>query len=128
MPYYCAERVAKALNGHRKPVAGSSILVLGVAYKGNVGDLRESPAIKLIGLLHEQGADVSYHDSFVPRLTEGELRLESRPLTDELLRASDIVCVVTAHATVDYTRVAVEAPLVIDFRNAVPAGDTVLQL
>ena len=85
MPYYCAERVAKALNGHRKPVAGSSILVLGVAYKGNVGDLRESPALKLIGLLHEQGADVSYHDPFVPSLTEGELHLESRPLTDELL-------------------------------------------
>ncbi len=128
MPYYCAERVAKALNGHRKPVAGSSILVLGVAYKGNVGDLRESPAIKLIGLLHEQGADVSYHDPFVPRLTEGELQLESRPLTDEVLRASDIVCVVTAHSTVDYARVAAEAPLVIDFRNTVPAGDTVVQL
>jgi UDP-N-acetyl-D-glucosamine dehydrogenase len=128
MPYYCAERVAKALNSHRKPVHGSSILVLGVAYKGNVGDLRESPALKLIGLLREQGADVAYHDSFVPSVSEDGLHLESRPLTDELLRAADIVCVVTAHSTVDYARVAAEAQLVIDFRNTVPAGDTVVQL
>ena len=85
MPYYCAERIARALNGHRKAVAGSTVLVLGVAYKGDVGDLRESPALKLIGLLRERGADVAYHDPFVPSLAAERLDLTSAPLTDELL-------------------------------------------
>jgi UDP-N-acetyl-D-glucosamine dehydrogenase len=121
MPYYCAERVARALNGHRKAVAGSTVLVLGVAYKGDVGDLRESPALKLIELLRDGGADVVYHDPFVPDLGEEELELESAPLTDELLARADIVCVVTAHSGIDYGRVADRAQLVLDLRNAVPA-------
>jgi UDP-N-acetyl-D-glucosamine dehydrogenase len=121
MPYYCAERVARALNGHRKAVAGSTVLVLGVAYKGDVGDLRESPALKLIELLRDAGADVVYHDPFVPDLGEEELELESAPLTDELLARADVVCVVTAHSGIDYGRVADRAQLVLDLRNAVPA-------
>jgi UDP-N-acetyl-D-glucosamine dehydrogenase len=121
MPYYCAERVARALNGHRKAVAGSTVLVLGVAYKGDVGDLRESPALKLIELLRDAGADVVYHDPFVPDLSEEELELESAPLTDELLARADVVCVVTAHSGIDYGRVADRAQLVLDLRNAVPA-------
>ncbi len=121
MPYYCAERVARALNGHRKAVAGSTVLVLGVAYKGDVGDLRESPALKLIELLRDGGADVVYHDPFVPDLGEEALELESAPLTDELLTRADIVCVVTAHSGIDYGRVADRAQLVLDLRNAVPA-------
>jgi UDP-N-acetyl-D-glucosamine dehydrogenase len=123
MPYYCAERVARALNGHRKSVAGSLVLVLGVAYKGNVGDLRESPALKLIELLRGRGAEVVYHDPFVPTLAEEKVDLESAPLSDDLLGSADIVCVVTAHSGVDYARVADRAQLVIDFRNAVPATD-----
>ncbi len=99
------------------------MLVLGVAYKGDVGDLRESPALKLIGLLRDRGADVAYHDPFVPSLAEEELDLTSAPLTDELLEGADIVCVVTAHSGLDYARVADRAQLVIDFRNAVPAAD-----
>jgi UDP-N-acetyl-D-glucosamine dehydrogenase len=122
MPYYCAERVARALNGHRKAVAGSTVLVLGVAYKGDVGDLRESPALKLIELLRESGADVVYHDPFVPDLAEEGLDLESSPLTDELLAEADIACVVTAHSGIDYARVADRAQLVLDLRNAVPAS------
>jgi UDP-N-acetyl-D-glucosamine dehydrogenase len=122
MPYYCAERVARALNGHRKAVAGSTVLVLGVAYKGNVGDLRESPALKLIELLRDSGADVVYHDPFVPDLAEEGLDLESSPLTDELLAEADIACVVTAHSGIDYARVADRAQLVLDLRNAVPAS------
>jgi UDP-N-acetyl-D-glucosamine dehydrogenase len=122
MPYYCAERVARALNGHRKAVAGSTVLVLGVAYKGNVGDLRESPALKLIELLRDSGADVVYHDPFVPDLAEEGLDLESSPLTDELLAEADIACVVTAHSGIDYARVAERAQLVLDLRNAVPAS------
>ena len=123
MPYYCAERVGRALNRHRKAVAGSTVLVLGVAYKGDVGDLRESPALKLIGLLRTRGAEVVYHDPFVPALAEEGLELASAPLTDELLAGADIVCVVTAHSGIDYARVAQRAQLVLDLRNAVPAAD-----
>jgi len=122
MPYYCAERVGRALNEHRKAVAGSSVLVLGVAYKGDVGDLRESPALKLIELLRERGAEVVYHDPFVADLAEESLDLASAPLTDELLAGADIVCVVTAHSGIDYGRVAERAQLVLDLRNAVPAA------
>jgi UDP-N-acetyl-D-glucosamine dehydrogenase len=122
MPYYCAERVARALNEHRKAVAGSTVLILGVAYKGDVGDLRESPALKLIGLLRDSGAEVVYHDPFVPDLGEEGLDLESSPLTDELLAGADIACVVTAHSGIDYARVADRAQLVLDLRNAVPAA------
>ncbi len=120
MPYYCAERVAQALNDHAKAVRGSSLLILGVSYKSNVGDLRESPALKLIGLLREAGADVSYHDPHVPNLASESIDLESVELTDEALRRADAVCVVTAHAAVDHARVAEQARLVVDFRNAVP--------
>jgi UDP-N-acetyl-D-glucosamine dehydrogenase len=123
MPYYCAERVARALNEHRKAVAGSTVLVLGVAYKGDVGDLRESPALKLIELLRGRGAKVVYHDPFVPDLGEEGLDLTSSPLTDEMLAGADIVCVVTAHSGIDYARVAGRAQLVLDLRNAVPAAD-----
>ena len=123
MPYYCAERVAQALNGAAKAVHGSSVLVLGVAYKGDVGDLRESPALKLIELLGGRGANISYHDPHVPSLHHREFQLESRELTDEVLAMADIVCVVTAHSSIDYARVADRAQLVIDFRNAVPARD-----
>jgi UDP-N-acetyl-D-glucosamine dehydrogenase len=120
MPYYCAERVARALNGHQKAVAGSSVLVLGVAYKGDVGDLRESPALKVIGLLRAAGADLHYHDPFVENLAGEGLDLRSEPLTDELLGGMDVVCVVTAHSGIDYERVAERSQLVVDFRNAVP--------
>jgi UDP-N-acetyl-D-glucosamine dehydrogenase len=123
MPYHCAERVALALNSVQKPVSGSSVVILGVAYKGGVGDLRESPALKLMELLRDQGAAVAYHDPFVPSLREHGFELDSQPLTDELLGGADIVAVVTAHPGVDHAHVAKAAPLVIDFRNAVPAAD-----
>jgi UDP-N-acetyl-D-glucosamine dehydrogenase len=120
MPYYCAERVAHALNAEQKPVAGSGVLVLGVSYKAGVGDLRESPALKLIELLRDAGANVSYHDPFVPTLRGDGHDLDSQPLDDEHLAAADVVAVVTAHAGIDYARVAERARLVVDFRNAVP--------
>jgi len=129
MPYHCAERVTQALNGHRKPVAGSNVLVLGVSYKSDVGDLRESPALRLIELLHASGAKISYHDPHVPSLRTGGLELQSQELTDEALQNADIVCVVTAHRAVDHERVARLAPLVMDFRNVVPrTGDKVVTL
>jgi UDP-N-acetyl-D-glucosamine dehydrogenase len=123
MPYHCAERVALALNGVQKPVSGSSVVILGVAYKGGVGDLRESPALKVMELLAGQGARIAYHDPFVPSLAEHGFDLKSEALTDELLAGADIVAVVTAHPGVDHSHVAALAPLVIDFRNAVPAAD-----
>ena len=98
-------------------------MILGVAYKGGVGDLRESPALKVMELLAAQGAEIAYHDPFVPRLAEHGFDLESQALTDELLAGADIVAVVTAHPGVDHDRVAEIAPLVIDFRNAVPAAN-----
>jgi len=94
-----------------------------------VGDLRESPALKLIELLRDAGANLSYHDPHVPSLDGESIELESVELTDGALRSADVVCVVTAHAAVDHTRVAELAQLVVDFRNAVPAGrSTVVSL
>jgi UDP-N-acetyl-D-glucosamine dehydrogenase len=112
--------VTQALNEHRKPVAGSKVLVLGVSYKSDVGDLRESPALRLIELLHARGAEILYHDPHVPTLRTGSLDLRSVELTDAALQDADIVCVVTAHRAVDHERVARLAPLVMDFRNVVP--------
>jgi UDP-N-acetyl-D-glucosamine dehydrogenase len=113
-PEFCIDRIARALNDARKPVRGSSVLLLGVAYKAGVSDLREAPALKMVRLLRELGADVSYHDPHVPEL--GELGLRSQPL-DEALAAADLACIVTAHPEVDYTRVVAAAPLVLDLRG-----------
>jgi UDP-N-acetyl-D-glucosamine dehydrogenase len=123
MPYYCAERVTRALNGHRKSVAGSRVLLLGVSYKADVGDVRESPALRLIELLDELGADLAYHDPHVPEVHHGRVELASTPLDDDAVADADIVCVVTAHSGIDYAEVARRAKLVLDLRNVVPDGD-----
>ena len=116
MPYYCRSRVSQALNhGARKSLAGSRILMLGVAYKADIADWRESPAVKLIGLLENAGAAVSYHDPHVPSFRhEGVERT-----TVELDPAAyDAVVVATAHTTVDYAWLVDAAQLVVDLRNA----------
>jgi UDP-N-acetyl-D-glucosamine dehydrogenase len=113
-PGFCAERIERALNGVRKPVNGSRILILGVSYKGGVGDTRESPALKIIGRLQDLGAEVSYHDSFVPELPGHGL---SSVDLEEGLREADVAAIVTAHPDVDYERVVAAAPLVVDFRG-----------
>jgi UDP-N-acetyl-D-glucosamine dehydrogenase len=113
-PHFCVERVVRALNDVSKPVRGSRVLLLGVAYKAGVGDLREAPALKMIRLLRERGADVSYHDPHVPKLPE--LGLTSLPLA-EALATADLACVVTAHPEVDYEHVVAAAPLVLDLRG-----------
>jgi UDP-N-acetyl-D-glucosamine dehydrogenase len=113
-PDFCVRKIERTLNDASKPVRGSRVLLLGVAYKGGVGDLRESPALKIIGLLRDLGADVVYHDPHVPEVTEHGL--SSADLAEELPRA-DIACVITAHPEVDYERVVAEAPLVLDFRG-----------
>jgi UDP-N-acetyl-D-glucosamine dehydrogenase len=113
-PSYCVDRIARALNEAEKSVKGSRVLLLGVSYKAGVGDTRESPALEIVGLLRELGAEVSYHDPFAAELPE--LGLSSVPL-DEALQASDLAAIVTAHPGVDYEAVAAAVPLVVDFRG-----------
>jgi UDP-N-acetyl-D-glucosamine dehydrogenase len=115
MPYFCLEKITRALNSQEKAVKGSTIHLVGVAYKADVGDLRESPALKLIGLLREEGANVSYHDPHVPELPEHGL--SSQDLNGSVAKA-DCVAIVTAHSGIDYERLAEQAQLVVDFRNA----------
>src|SRR5215213_7899362 len=113
MPYWCEGKLARALNSHERSVRGASILLLGVAYKADIGDMRESPAVKLIELLLGDGANVAYHDPHVPALPE--LGLTSAPLEPDRY---DCVAIVTAHSGVDYADVVRQARLVVDFRNA----------
>jgi UDP-N-acetyl-D-glucosamine dehydrogenase len=114
MPYFCAEKIAGALNDHSKPVRGSKIVVIGVAYKAGVGDLRESPGLKILRVLRDRGADVVFHDDYVGTLPE--FGLASEPL-EEALRGADAAVIVTAHPELDVEAVVREAPLVVDFRG-----------
>ena len=118
MPEYVVERVVQALNGQSRALKGASILILGVAYKRDVGDMRESPALEIIHLLQKGGAKIRYHDPFVPRLITDGIRLRSVPLTDAALRSADCAVIVTDHQSVDYARIVRRARLVFDTRNA----------
>jgi UDP-N-acetyl-D-glucosamine dehydrogenase len=129
MPQYVVNRVAEALNERGKPVKGSSICVLGVAYKKDVDDPRESPAFTVLELLEKRGACISYNDPHVPalpRMRHHNLRLDSHPLSEAFLAAQDCVVVVTDHSAYDFKWIARHAPLIVDTRNAltgVNAGD-----
>jgi UDP-N-acetyl-D-glucosamine dehydrogenase len=118
MPAYVVEKVAHALNGARKAVNGSRILVLGVAYKRDINDVRESPALDVIRLLQDQGADVVFHDPHVSALRADGHELAGIALTKKELAAADAVVIVTDHRAVDYQFVVDHARLVIDSRNA----------
>lgn len=125
MPKYVAGLVRDALNDEQKSVKGAKILILGVAYKKDIDDMRESPALSVIDLLRARGAEVVYHDSFVPEVTfdhaytigDGE-PLYNLELTDELLSSADCVVICTEHSTVDYKRVCDLAKVIVDTRNA----------
>jgi len=120
MPYYCRSVVSQALNHSRqRSLKGSRILVLGVAYKPDISDTRESPAVKLISLLGAAGATVDYHDPHVPSFEENGLRMSSSPLAPA---AYDCVVIVTNHSEIDYDRLVEEADLVVDLRNATGAN------
>jgi UDP-N-acetyl-D-glucosamine dehydrogenase len=124
MPYFCRSLVSQALNhAKEKSLKNARILVLGVAYKPDIGDMRESPALKLISLLQNAGSVVSYHDPHVPRFEDEhhELEMESVPLEPAKY---DCVVVVTDHAAIDYDRLVDEAELVVDLRNATGAKGT----
>jgi UDP-N-acetyl-D-glucosamine dehydrogenase len=120
MPYFCRSVVSQALNhAKERSLKGSRILVLGVAYKADISDMRESPAVKLISLLENAGAHVDYHDPFVPEFSENGVAMRSVPLD---AAAYDCVVVVTAHSSIDYDRLVDEAQLVVDLRNATSAN------
>jgi UDP-N-acetyl-D-glucosamine dehydrogenase len=118
MPAYVMEKVAQALNDERKPVNGSRVLIIGVAYKPNIDDIRESPALDVIRLLEQHGADVVYHDPFIPSFREDGHVREGVELTAQELRKADAVVIVTDHRKIDYQLLMDEANLIVDSRNA----------
>ena len=120
MPLFWVRKVSEALNLQGRAVRGASVLVLGVAYKRDIDDIRESPALDIIRLLEGQGARVSYHDPHVPCFTEDGHEYRSVALTPEAVRAADCVMVVTDHSAIDYRLIRREAKLVVDTRNAMP--------
>jgi UDP-N-acetyl-D-glucosamine dehydrogenase len=120
VPYYVVSKVLDALNDRKKSVKGARILVLGVAYKKDVDDARESPALAIMELLQKKGARILYHDPFIPRLPQFRkyhFKLNSSPLSERLLRSIDATVVVTDHSQIDYAWVVKHAPLIIDTRN-----------
>jgi UDP-N-acetyl-D-glucosamine dehydrogenase len=120
MPMFWVRKLVEALNTQGKAVRGASVLVLGVAYKRDIDDIRESPALDIIRLLAGQGARVTYFDPHVPRFHEDGQEFRSVRLTPEVVAAADCVMVVTDHSAVDYRMVKEQAKLVVDTRNAIP--------
>jgi UDP-N-acetyl-D-glucosamine dehydrogenase len=118
MPDLVANKVSLALNDEKKAVRGSAVLVLGVAYKRDIDDMRESPALDVIRLLEEHGAEVTYHDPHVARYTEEGHERIGVALTDDVLARADAVVIVTDHSSIDYQRLVDKASLVVDTRNA----------
>jgi UDP-N-acetyl-D-glucosamine dehydrogenase len=125
MPQHVVQLIADGLNDTEKSLKGSRVLLLGVAYKKDINDVRESPALSIIDLLRAKGARVSYHDPFVAEVRFDDAHtighgdpLQSITLTDEELRASDCIVIVTDHSEIDYRRVTELAPLIVDTRNA----------
>lgn len=122
MPEYCVDRAARILNTFKKSMNGAKILVLGVAYKQDIADFRESPAINVIKELQKRGADVSYYDPWVPSFRWKGMSMTGIPaLTEEALREADLVMVTTAHTNVDYAFVQKNAKFVFDTKNAMKA-------
>jgi UDP-N-acetyl-D-glucosamine dehydrogenase len=118
MPAFWVRKVSDALNESGKPVRGSNVLVLGVAYKKDIEDLRESPALDIIRLLEQGGAKVTYHDPFVPKFEEDGHRFASVPLSAETLGGADCVIVVTDHTNLDYALIQRHSRVIVDTRNA----------
>lgn len=118
MPYHVVHRVLELLNERGKPLKGANVLLVGLAYKRDVDDLRQSPAVKIARLLEKQGAALTYHDPYIPQIDQENLILTSRPLTAELLAAQDMVIITTGHSNIDYRMVVDHASLVFDTRNA----------
>ncbi|MHB8491138.1 MAG: nucleotide sugar dehydrogenase [Solirubrobacteraceae bacterium] len=118
MPYHCVTKVARALNDAGLPVKGARVAVIGVSYKPGIGDIRESPALKIIALLRDMGALLSYHDPHVPELREHDLHSVD---LEQAIDGADVAVIVTAHPTVDHQLVVRRAPLVVDLRGVTRA-------
>ncbi|MCK9377582.1 MAG: nucleotide sugar dehydrogenase [Syntrophobacterales bacterium] len=122
MPYFVVQRVTKALSDFNKPLNGAKILVLGIAYKKDVDDNRESPSLKIMDLLKQEGAEVSYNDPHIPRCAGmrhyPHFDMVSTPLSEDVLRETDLVLLVTDHSAYDYAWIADRASLIVDTRNA----------
>jgi UDP-N-acetyl-D-glucosamine dehydrogenase len=117
MPHYVVERVVELVNKRRIPITGAKILVLGVAYKPDIEDDRESPALPIIEKFIKRGGEVTYNDPFIPRLEYNGVKLESAELTPEMLQQQDIVVVVTNHSSYDWGLIVSNAKLIFDTRN-----------
>jgi UDP-N-acetyl-D-glucosamine dehydrogenase len=117
MPHYVLDRITRALNQYKKPLKGSKVLIVGVAYKKDVKDLRESPALEIISLLQNEGAIVSYYDSYLPYLKIGNIDLKSLKFMRRSFRDKDCVVIVTDHSNVDYSFILEHSALIVDTRN-----------
>ena len=121
MPYYVVEKGGEALNRVKKSLNGSKVLILGVAYKKDIDDMRESPSLRLIELFREKSCEVSYNDPYVPKLPKTrkyQFDMESVELTKENLKKFDLVVLSTDHSDYDYKMIAENANLILDSRNA----------
>ena len=127
MPFFVMDKVREVLNYNRRPLNGSSILILGVAYKKDVNDVRESPALDVIQLLRQDGAGVRYHDPYVSKLSWEGGEFYSEKLTDELFSWADCVVILTDHSDFDYTRIVAQAKALIDTRHAVLGAGVVTE-
>src|SRR3954463_15638283 len=123
MPHFVVDKIAEALNRDRKSLNGSTVLILGLAYKRDIDDIRESPSLDVMTVLRQRGARVQYTDPYVPRLPErawhGGEALESQPLTPSALASADCVAILTEHRSIDYAMVLESARLIVDTRNAI---------
>jgi UDP-N-acetyl-D-glucosamine dehydrogenase len=125
MPYHVLASIGGALNRHKKSVNGARVLILGVAYKRDIDDLRESPALTIIELLQKEGAQVSYHDPYFPFIGKGrKYDLQMKRTELEKLGQYDCIVIVTDHSDYDYRRIVGEAQLVVDTRNATRGIDS----
>jgi UDP-N-acetyl-D-glucosamine dehydrogenase len=118
MPRFVITKVQDALNDAQKPIKGSKVLVLGAAYKPDIDDLRESPAIDVIRLLEQKGAKVSYHDPYIPHITHDDWKIDSINDLDRGIKEADCVVIVTNHTVYDFPKILRDARLIVDTRNA----------
>jgi UDP-N-acetyl-D-glucosamine dehydrogenase len=118
MPYHVVKRVGEALNSRRKAFRGSKVLVLGVSYKADIDDLRESPSLDIIEILEQHGAKVDYCDPYFPIVRHGGRTMKGKPFRASTLRAADCVVIATAHKVFDFRLVVKHAKTIVDSRNA----------
>jgi len=124
MPYHVVNRVREALNSRRKSVRGSRVLVLGVAYKADIDDVRESPSLDILDILEKEGAKVAFCDPYVDTIHHAGRKLKATPFRASALRSADCVVIATAHKVLDYTLVAKLADTIVDSRNALKGRRT----